>query len=84
MVLPITIASHSPAAVEMPVFMVMAGMCGDQARFVTSAWALYAMTGSVTVRFLPSAGRGELKRALVLRGDDAGGCEYPARFQSRT
>jgi hypothetical protein len=83
-VLPITIASHSPAAVESPELMVIGAICGDHARFVTSACAAYAITGSVSTRFLPSAGRGELRRALVLRGEDAGGSECAAASQRRT
>ena len=34
MVFPDAIASHSPVAVEYPVFMVIPGIWGDQARFV--------------------------------------------------
>ena len=70
--LPITMAIHSPAGVECPVFIVIGAICGDQARFVISFCPEYAITGSVSTRFFPSDGLGELNRELALRGDAAG------------
>jgi hypothetical protein len=70
--LPITTAIHSPAGVECPVFIVIGAICGDQAKFVISFCPEYAMTGSVSTRFFPSDGLGELNRELGLRGDAAG------------
>jgi hypothetical protein len=67
-----TTAIHSPAGVECPVFVVMGAICGDQAIFVISLCAEYAMIGSVITRFFPSDGLGELNRELALRGDAAG------------
>jgi hypothetical protein len=68
--LPHAIATHSPGAVECPVFIVIACICGDHARFVISLLAVYAITGSVTIRFFTS-GRGELSREPALRGEAA-------------
>ena len=70
--LPMTTAIHSPAGVECPVFIVIGAICGDQARFVISLCAEYAMMGSVITRLFPSDGLGELSRELALRGDAAG------------
>lgn len=67
---PDAIASHSPGAVECPVFIVMPAICGDQARLVISLGAVYAITGSVMTLFLTS-GRGELSREPALRGEFA-------------
>lgn len=68
--LPLAIASHSPGAVEWPVFIVIPGICGDHARFVTSLLAEYAMIGSVTILFFTS-GRGEFSREFAVRGEVA-------------
>lgn len=67
-VLPDAMASHSPVTVECPVFIVMPWIWGDQARLVMWLEAVYAMTGSVTIRFFAS-GRGELSREVALLGD---------------
>lgn len=53
-------------------FIVMGAICGDQARLVISLCAEYAIIGSVSTRFFPSADLGELNRELALRGDAAG------------
>jgi hypothetical protein len=71
--LPDTIAIHSPGAVEYAVFIVIPAMGGDQARFVISLGAVYAITGSVMTRFFTS-GRGELSRALAGRGEPGSVC----------
>ncbi len=70
--LPMTTATHSPAGVECPVFIVIGAICGDQARFVISLCAEYAIMGSVITRLFPSDGLGELNRELALRGEGAG------------
>lgn len=79
--LPIAIAIHSPGAVVCPVFIDMLAMCGDHARFAISPAPVYAMTGSVIVRFFTS-GRGELRPVLAFRGDAAAACVCGARSQS--
>lgn len=71
-VFPEVIASHSPVTVECPVFIVIPCICGDQARLVIWLDAVYAMMGSVIIRFLAS-GRGEFSLELVLRGEAAPG-----------
>ena len=70
--LPITTAIHSPAGVECPVFIVIGAICGDHAKFVISFCPEYAIIGSVSTRFFPSDGLGELNRELAFRGDAAG------------
>ena len=69
---PMTTAIHSPAGVECPVFIVIGAICGDQAKFVISFCAVYAIMGSVITRLFPSDGLGELNRELALRGEAAG------------
>ena len=69
---PITTAIHSPAGVECPVFIIIGAICGDHARFVISFCPEYAIIGSVSTRFFPSDGLGELSRELAFRGDATG------------
>jgi hypothetical protein len=66
---PEAMASHSPG-VECPVFIVIPAICGDHAKLVISRGAVYAITGSETIRFFTS-GRGEFNRDPALRGDAA-------------
>ena len=53
-------------------FIVIGAICGDHAKFVISFCPEYAIIGSVSTRFFPSVGLGELSRELALRGDAAG------------
>lgn len=78
--LPIAIAIHSPGAVVWPVFIDMLAICGDHARFAISLAPVYAITGSVIVRFFTS-GRGELRPVLAFRGDAEAACVCGARSQ---
>ncbi len=66
--LPLAMATHSPVPVVCPVFIVIPLIKGDQAKFVIGLGAVYAITGSVTIRFFTS-GLGEFNREPALLGD---------------
>lgn len=68
---PITIATHSPGAVERPFAIAIPDICGLQHKLLTSDGAEYASTGSTIARgFLDDAeGVGEDDADALVRGE---------------